>query len=1125
MESSPRPLIPAAFESLESRLFLSGTPTMLPGDANGDGAVDVGDLGILGVNYGQTTGMTLAQADFTGDGAVDVGDLGILGANWGRRVGTAIEITMPAVPDVPATSIYAAPWDSTSGWGPCSLPEDRPISYSAVTNPVHQGAGAVKFVFNSSVGPLGMKYFGVGNVTGSDGVAFWVYGDASGTTIQLRLSQGDWSAWDTPTMAVNWTGWKRVVFLKSDCVFQNWGGNGQNWNGVKTLAYRQSGKSGTVILDDLHFYSGTAALKVQEIPAAAPVWLEVDQSQLLPAVPNTLKGVDFALINWGASQADYNFGANTENLFKASGAKLVRFWTFCPPLNPSTGLGTYDWTRFDIQMGKIYADGAEAIMTNCFTPPWLSVDGTKEGMPKNWTQYEQVIKDVVAHCKAKGWNVRLWEVWNEPNLSGGGFLKGTMADFQTIYSHFTHAVKAADSTAMVGGGGFASPDMVWINGLRDYAHTNSLPLDFMSWHVYDMMPDGIAASIDAVRGSLATYPEFAGTKLIIDEWNSYGGTQNQYDTEYAAAYQAAALDRMLQKGLYAQTFFAFKESGNEWAGSWGMITKNDTPKASFESFRIFSELTGQRLATYGADGEVGAIAAQNGAGVDIMLYRFQPDPTAPDRDVHLSLPHWTAGPMKITLELVDNAYSNPSFDTSDVTERQLQVVGSWTAVDMAELSQIVISLRPLSVARLRITPIAGGSAGPLFLGDDAMLPVVYPGAVVDLPGGSAVTWTLPSGWSLSADGQHVTVPADEREARHAYLIGQWGGQTGTLRLDVVPASVNATIRLQDETRPWRVGTGQQATMVVHNYQPVAVTGTASIWNDAGMQIAPTSQLFTIAPGGTWQGSFDVTLPGSATGETLIVYPKVIVTGLMMNGQPLAVTDPAPLAQPVADQYTTLLSTLGSSSAIASPVKGPGGSLTLGDGSFQSSVFGGGVLLKNGKVTFPTSAFPSQVGSVEMWLTPQWNGASAPDWATFFLATSATGWAKSMWDFRVDASNGKHQLLWSLYEDNGAGHNVAADISGWVAGVSHHVMLTWNAYTGHQALYVDGVLAQERTTAGGLALSSNITGVQLNSPSGRSSANTIFGPIRISNVERVPGSTLPPPDVDVIATGLQLPIVL
>jgi hypothetical protein len=57
--------------------------TLRPGDANGDGAVDVGDLGILAANYGGTDkGWT--QGDFNGDHLVDVGDLGILAAHYGE---------------------------------------------------------------------------------------------------------------------------------------------------------------------------------------------------------------------------------------------------------------------------------------------------------------------------------------------------------------------------------------------------------------------------------------------------------------------------------------------------------------------------------------------------------------------------------------------------------------------------------------------------------------------------------------------------------------------------------------------------------------------------------------------------------------------------------------------------------------------------------------------------------------------------------------------------------------------------------------------------------------------------------------------------------------------------------
>ena len=61
--------------------YVRGTPPHL-GDANNDGYVDVGDLGILAFNWGGT-GKDWSTGDFTDNGIVEVGDLGVLAANWG----------------------------------------------------------------------------------------------------------------------------------------------------------------------------------------------------------------------------------------------------------------------------------------------------------------------------------------------------------------------------------------------------------------------------------------------------------------------------------------------------------------------------------------------------------------------------------------------------------------------------------------------------------------------------------------------------------------------------------------------------------------------------------------------------------------------------------------------------------------------------------------------------------------------------------------------------------------------------------------------------------------------------------------------------------------------------------
>ena len=56
-----------------------------PGDANGDGQVDINDLTIVLANFGQT-GATWWQGDFTGDGTVDMNNLTTVLSNFGYGV-------------------------------------------------------------------------------------------------------------------------------------------------------------------------------------------------------------------------------------------------------------------------------------------------------------------------------------------------------------------------------------------------------------------------------------------------------------------------------------------------------------------------------------------------------------------------------------------------------------------------------------------------------------------------------------------------------------------------------------------------------------------------------------------------------------------------------------------------------------------------------------------------------------------------------------------------------------------------------------------------------------------------------------------------------------------------------
>jgi hypothetical protein len=69
-------------------------PSLLPGDANGDGIVNGADLNIVLSNYGQT-GMDWAQGDFNGDGAVNGADLNVMLSNYNRSISLSAGVAVP----------------------------------------------------------------------------------------------------------------------------------------------------------------------------------------------------------------------------------------------------------------------------------------------------------------------------------------------------------------------------------------------------------------------------------------------------------------------------------------------------------------------------------------------------------------------------------------------------------------------------------------------------------------------------------------------------------------------------------------------------------------------------------------------------------------------------------------------------------------------------------------------------------------------------------------------------------------------------------------------------------------------------------------------------------------------
>ncbi|HSV16259.1 MAG TPA: endonuclease, partial [Tepidisphaeraceae bacterium] len=79
--------LPGATGGQQLTITLSGNVVdRLPGDANFDGTVNVGDLGVLASSYASAAPGGWTDGDFNGDGIIDVSDLGILATDYGQSI-------------------------------------------------------------------------------------------------------------------------------------------------------------------------------------------------------------------------------------------------------------------------------------------------------------------------------------------------------------------------------------------------------------------------------------------------------------------------------------------------------------------------------------------------------------------------------------------------------------------------------------------------------------------------------------------------------------------------------------------------------------------------------------------------------------------------------------------------------------------------------------------------------------------------------------------------------------------------------------------------------------------------------------------------------------------------------
>jgi xylan 1,4-beta-xylosidase len=322
------------------------------------------------------------------------------------------------------------------------------------------------------------------------------------------------------------------------------------------------------------------------------------------------------------------------------------------------GKPLFDFQVLDLAYDALVDTGHIPIVELGFTPRALVPDNARErfafepGSPSQYSEYEsgwwsfppkslsrweELVIATVRHCAKRYGRARLsdwrWEVWNEPDI---GYWRGSVEEYLALYRSTVGAVRSVLPTGLVGGPA-TTGDLQPTEGLRaqgpaylakfiDFCVTNSVPLDFVSFHTKgayfrpwrSYLPLGEASEpqspsmvkmLREVREALRQVASASGltdVECLADECDAsvpahHGRFDNSNfgyrNTEYFPVFQCSLMKKLLDleesksANLRAATAWAFYIEGERcFEGTRSLVTYGDLEKPVLNAYRLLAKL-------------------------------------------------------------------------------------------------------------------------------------------------------------------------------------------------------------------------------------------------------------------------------------------------------------------------------------------------------------------------------------------------------------------------------------------------------------------------------------------------------------------------------------------------------
>jgi len=284
--------------------------------------------------------------------------------------------------------------------------------------------------------------------------------------------------------------------------------------------------------------------------------------------------------------------------------RIPLYWSQIEPVN--TTPTNYQWPA-DLGEGlvQLSTKNMKVILTLGGNPSWAA--DYPAGPVHDTDDLKEFMVAAVKHYGAPPYNVKHWEIYNEPDNGdpfyasyGWGYFGHKPLAYIAILSAIYQPMKTADPEAQIVFGGIAYdnwtatggpfiktfPDDVLANGGGAY-------FDVMNFHYYvlfhqewDPYGPGIVGKYNFLRDKLASYG--LSKPLVCTEASMWSDETHGSSEEVQSRYVPQVFAQTMAAGLQATIWFMLQDDGYPGAYMYGLLNSDSSPKPAYFTYQTLS---------------------------------------------------------------------------------------------------------------------------------------------------------------------------------------------------------------------------------------------------------------------------------------------------------------------------------------------------------------------------------------------------------------------------------------------------------------------------------------------------------------------------------------------------------